>query len=337
MKKISILIITLLGVALFLQARGQQVQESESKVHGTVEETVTPVHIRMGALKGPTAFGMIRMIDQMESLGENITFSYELAASPQDMVARISSGQVDIAAMPVTLAAKLYNKMGSKGYSLGAIVGDGVIYGLTTSPEDVTWESFRGGTINNIAQGSTPDYLTRYILNGRGLEADKDVAINFTYSHQQLAQMMAAGKVDNAILPEPLATMVLMKNPEARIFADLQKEWGELSGTGRNYPISLAVVSPQITDKLILKKVFSAYKDSVEWAVNNPVEAAAAIEKHGIMPASMALKAIPRCNLNFKKPVDVKSDLVLFYEVLASFDSASIGGKLPDENFYLTY
>ena len=222
MNRILFLIIALVGAIFSLSAQAEQLPE--------------PTHIRMAALKGPTAFGMIRMIDQVESLGNSITLSYELVATPQDMVARISSGQVDIAAMPVNLAAKLYNKMGAKGYALGASVGDGVIYALTTSKDNITWESFRGKTINSIAKGSTPDYLTQYVLNGHGLKEGKDVTLRFTYSHQQLAQMMAAGKIDNAILPEPLVTMVLNKNPEARIFSDMQKEWAELSGTGHNYP-----------------------------------------------------------------------------------------------------
>ncbi|WED22925.1 ABC transporter substrate-binding protein [Vibrio sp. JC009] len=296
-----------------------------------------PVQIKMAALKGPTAFGMIQMIDQLESLGDDISLSYELVATPQDMVARISSGQVDIAVLPVNLAAKLYNKMGAKGYALGGSVGNGAIYGLTTGKGDISWGSFRGKTINSIAKGSTPDYLTRYVLSGEGLEAGKDVALRFTYSPQQLAQMMAAGKVDNAILPEPLVSMVLAKNPDARIFSDMQKEWGKLSGTGKGYPISLAVVSPKLTNKAILGKVFSAYKDSIEWVLENPKQAAAAIERQGVMPAPMAEKAIPRCNLSFSTPSEIKNELELFYQVLFGFEPASIGGKLPDESFYLEY
>ncbi|MDF2153492.1 MqnA/MqnD/SBP family protein [Vibrio sp. CAU 1672] len=333
MKKIIFSIIVMLGAIVSLAAQGEEVHASDIKTHNLLK----PVHIRMAALKGPTAFGMIRMIDQVESLGNRITLSYELVATPQDMVARISSGQVDIAAMPVNLAAKLYNKMGARGYAIGASVGDGVIYALTTSKENITWESFRGKTINSIAKGSTPDYLTQYVLNGRGLEEGKDVTLRFTYSHQQLAQMMAAGKVDNAILPEPLVTMVLTKNPQARIFADMQKEWGELSGTGRNYPISLAVVSPNITDKEALDAVFSAYEQSIEWVLNNPEKAASAIERQGIMPAAIALKAIPRCNLNFSKPAEIKKELELFYGALFKLDPESIGGKLPDDQFYLEY
>lgn len=301
------------------------------------DRLVKPIHITMAALKGPTAFGMIQMMEQVESLGNDITLSYELIATPQDMVARILTGQVDIAAMPVNLAAKLYNKMGEKGFAVGASVGEGMLYALTTEQGDVSWESFRGKTLNSIAKGSTPDYLTRYVLNGNGLKADKDVTLRFVYSHQQLAQMMAAGKVDNAILPEPLVSMVLNKNSSARIFSDMQKEWGVLSGTGKNYPISLAVVSPRIHNKEQLDRVFSAYNASINWVLKYPEKAARAIERQGIMPANMALIAIPRCNLKFSKPSEIKQDLTIFYRVLYGFDAASIGGRLPDEQFYLEY
>lgn len=304
---------------------------------GNIDSLVKPIHIKMAALKGPTAFGMIQMIEQVESLGDDITLSYELITTPQDMVARILTGQVDIAAMPVNLAAKLYNKMGENGFAVGASVGEGMLYALTTKQGDISWESFRGKVLNSIAKGSTPDYLTRYILNGNGLKADKDVTLRFIYSHPQLAQMMAADKEDNAILPEPFVSMVLNNNPNARIFSDMQKEWGELSGTGQSYPISLAVVSPRIKNKEQLDRIFSSYNASINWVLNHPEKAAKAIERQGIMPAKIALKAIPRCNLRFSKPSEIKQELTNFYRVLYGFDPASIGGRLPDEQFYLEY
>ena len=59
------------------------------------------------------------------------------------------------------------------------------------------------------------------------------------------------------------------------------------------------------------------------------------VEKYGIMPkAAVALKAIPNCNIVYIDGKEMKQSIEGFYNILYGYEPKSIGGKLPDENFY---
>jgi NitT/TauT family transport system substrate-binding protein len=74
---------------------------------------------------------------------------------------------------------------------------------------------------------------------------------------------------------------------------------------------------------------------SVNYALNNVPETAALCEKHDIIPkAAVAQQAIPRCNLTFIAGEDMKEAIAAYYEVLYAANPQSIGGALPDEDFY---
>ena len=61
--------------------------------------------LKIGVLKGPTALGAVKIIENEDQYG-----SVEVIASPDDMAAKFISGQVNIAAVPTNLAAVLYKK-----------------------------------------------------------------------------------------------------------------------------------------------------------------------------------------------------------------------------------
>ena len=83
-------------------------------------------------------------------------------------------------------------------------------------------------------------------------------------------------------------------------------------------------------------KIFlEEYKDSVN-SVNSDVDTAAALcVKYGIVAAEpIAKKAIPYCNIVFEDGSALKNDLSAYLKFLFDRNPASVGGQLPDDNFY---
>ena len=72
--------------------------------------------------------------------------------------------------------------------------------------------------------------------------------------------------------------------------------------------------------------------------VNNDIPAAAAlVEQYGIMDsATAAEKAIPNCNIVFIDGTEMKMALEGFYNILFTANPKSVGGTLPNEDFYYT-
>lgn len=76
------------------------------------------------------------------------------------------------------------------------------------------------------------------------------------------------------------------------------------------------------------------YRNSVDYVNKNPQQAAVISEKHNIMPAAVAQKAIPNCNIVFIDGTEMKTKTADFLKVLYQSDPKSVGGTLPKDDFY---
>lgn len=311
-----------------LSARGmQEVEESE---------TVEPITVQAASLKGPSGFGMIKLFEDKPELGPNADSEFKVLPSPKAMIARVAGGEVDFAVLPANMAAKMYTA--GPGYKLGAIVGMGVLHVLSRDPSVQDWEDLQGKQVHSIGKGATPDYLFQYLLKQHGLDPEEDVDINFSVSSgPQLAQLLIAGKIDTAVLPEPFVTMVIAKTEQVRKVLNFQTTWQEVQASDSTYPITVVVVNPQLAEERpeLVERFLSAYSDSIEWVNSNPAEAAELIGKYEVLPAALARPAIPNCNLEYIYSAAARPVMENFLQVLLDFNPASVGGSLPDDGFYL--
>ena len=60
----------------------------------------------------------------------------------------------------------------------------------------------KGKKIYATGQGSTPEYILRYVLEKNGINPDKDVTIEFKSEHAELATLVQSGEAQIALLPE---------------------------------------------------------------------------------------------------------------------------------------
>ena len=58
------------------------------------------------------------------------------------------------------------------------------------------------------------------------------------------------------------------------------------------------------------------------------------IEKYDIVPAAVAQKALPYCNITFIEGQDMKTQLGGYLNTLFEQNADAVGGTLPDEGFY---
>jgi NitT/TauT family transport system substrate-binding protein len=322
----SIIGIMLIIVQVGLFAAGSQ--DTDQK-----ENPREPIELKIASLKGPTGFGMIKLFEDVPDLGPGVSSTYFVIPTPIEMVARITSGEVDFAVLPANVGAKLYTK--GPGYPLGAVVGLGSIYILSRDEGIKTLKDLSGRQVYGVGKGATPDYLMRYFIREGGIEG---VNIDFSLPPTQVAQMAIAGKADTVILPEPFVTQILMKAPDMKIVIDLQDQWKNISGEEEVYPISVVVIRPEVALNYpeVVARFLEEYKASIEFVVTHPAPASVLIEKFGIMPAVIAEKAIPRCNLSFASALASRESMEVYLSVLLAGDPVSIGGELPDSNYYFS-
>ena len=131
----------------------------------------------------------------------------------------------------------------------------------------------------------------------------------------------------------------MMKAEGLRVALDLNDLWNDLQAESEN-PSSL------LTGVVIVRKAYAEenpekvnaflenYAGSVEWTNANTDDAAAVIASFEIVPEAVAKKALPACNIVCIRAGEMQTMLSGYLSVLFEANPASVGGKLPGEDFY---
>ena len=292
-----------------------------------VEETEA-VTLNIAALKGPTAMGMVEM---METSGGSYTFTLE--GSPDAITPRIAKGEIDIAAVPANLAAVLYNN--TKGVKVIAVNTLGVLYLVGNGEVEINRrEDLLGKTIYSAGKGSTPQYALESILSALNLEDGKDVFVEWKSEHAECVAALLSDTESIAMLPQPFATSALMQNKSLSIVLDLNELWESINGSPLITGCLIARSEVLEKYKEAVESFLSLYSSSVDWVNSNNAEASLLIEKYGIIKAAVAAKALPYCNIVCMRGEEMKKALNIYYNSLYSLNPKSVGGSIPSEEIY---
>ena len=311
--------------------------EDDTAAAGTEGDTAGGETIRVGALKGPTAMGMVKLMDDAEAGNTANQYEFTIAAAIDEITPKIVQGQFDIAAMPANVSSVLYNNTDG-AVSVLAVNTLGVIYIVETGESVQSAADLKGKTIYASGKGATPEYALNYVLKQNGIDPEKDVTIEYKSEHAECAAALAEAENGIAMLPQPFVTTAQVKNDKIRIALDMTEEWEKVQ-TGEDK-------SALITGVVVVRNEFlqahpeavaafmDEYKASTEYVTANVEEAAALIEKYDIVPAAVAQKALPYCNITFIEGQDMKTQLGGYLNTLFEQNADAVGGTLPDEGFY---
>src|SRR5512133_3018017 len=278
----------------------------------------------IGVLKGPTGVGLVKLVDESVALPDGSTISYQVVPSVDIMLSKLTTGEVDIAALPTNTAAKLYN--GGIGYCLAAVIGNGMLSYITSDPALSSVSGLKGREIAVSGQGAVPEYVFRLILRKAKLDPDKDLKLNFSLPYPEAVASLVAGRIQDALLPEPFATMALAGNPKLRVPFDIQALYGASGGTA-SYPLSVLVVKKDLVAKRpeLVKAFLESAKASIAWTKANPAQAAAIVERLEFgMKAKVAEASIPKTNYVFQSAKEAKKDIESLFGVLLAENPVSI-------------
>jgi len=290
-------------------------------------------YITIATLKGPSAMGMIKLIDSLNQARDK-SIRVEILNEPIQVRKMVIDGTADFAILPTTMAAILYNR--GVDYKLAAIPVWGTLYLFGTDTTITRWEMLRGKTINLMAKGMTPDVLFKNLLIKNGVNPDTDVRLDYRFpTHIDLANAVAAGQATMGVISEPLVSLVMERNGNVKAIFDLNAEWQKVM----DMPIAQTafLVKGELikTDKELVDKILKSYEYSTQWVNHNPDCAAELIVKYDILPSvEVARNSIPRSNLHFVRASSIQREIESYLNVFYQMNPDIVGGRLPDENFY---
>ena len=312
-------------------------EASSSAPEGSSAVAEERAAVRVGGLKGPTAMGMVKLMEEDAAGTTANDYEFTLAGSADEINPLLIKGELDITAVPTNVASVLYNKTEGQVEIL-ALNTLGVLYVVENGNTIQSVEDLRGKTIYSTGKGATPEYALNYILGENGLTAGTDVTVEYKSEHSELASLLAAGQADLAVLPQPFVTSVLAKNPDVRIALNLTEEWDKVTEDGSKLTMGALVVRKDFAESNpeAVRNFLKEYQASTQYVTDeaNLDDAAALIEQYGIISAAVAKQALPYCNIVCITGEEMRTAAEGFLSILAKANPQSVGGTLPAEDFY---
>jgi len=297
------------------------------------EMTASDTEVRVGSLKGPTTMGLVNLMKASENGESEGTYTFKMATQPDEIVADIAGQNLDIALVPANLASNLYKKT-EGGVAVIDINTLGVLDCVTGDETIKSVKDLAGRTLLTTGQGATPEYSIRYLLKENGVE---DCTLEFKSEATEIAAILKEDPSQVAVLPQPFATAAQVQNEALHTAFSLTDEWNKVSGGS----------SQLLTGVTIVRKAFlEEHPEAVALFVSEQSKSATAalsdidttselIAEYGILEkAPVAKKALPYCNIVCIVDEEMQTALSGYLQVLFEQDPKSVGGSLPEDDFY---
>ena len=325
---------------------------------GSPTADAEPVTVRVGALRGPTGMGLVGLMDADGMLADlayaggvelaadtavgtdpagigKLANSYEftLAGSADELAPQLIQGDLDCLCVPANLAATLYQRTEGE-VEVVAVNTLGVLDIVERGEAIETVADLAGKTVVSAGRGSTPQYALEYILRANGLEPGEDVVLEWKSEHAECLAALVA------MLPQPFATSALAKLEDARIAIDLTDAWeaaASENGSDAQLITGVMVCRREFVDSqhAAVEELLRAYAASVDFVNEDASTAAELIGAAGIVDETIAERAIPYCHIVCVTGEEMRSGLEGYLETLYDADPESVGGALPEADFYL--
>lgn len=287
--------------------------------------------IQVGALTGPTAMGMVKLLSDGEG-----AYEPTILGAADELMPLILQGKVDIASVPANLASTIYNKT-EGGVQVLAVNVLGVLYISEFNTQELnSLEDLKGKTIYATGKGSTPEYFLRYVLTQNGIDPDKDVTVEWKSEPSEVVALLNAEQKGIAMLPQPYVTAAATQLGEGfRVALSLSDEWAALdNGTLCTTAVVMARKEFVEANPEAVEDFLAEFDASVQWVNENVADAAQLCGDYGIIKAPVAQKAIPQCNIVCITGEQMKQALSGCLGVIFDQNPKAVGGALPGDDFY---
>lgn len=260
--------------------------------------------------------------------------------NPDEMRAGLTSRTMQAVVVPTQVAANLFNR--GLGVRLVNVMTDGLLYVVANDPALTTLESLRGRKVAVPFRNDTPEFVFQRLLKSRRMAAGTDLMVETAGTPIEAIQLLLAGRLDAAVVPEPAATAAIMRGKLAgkaiaRVI-DIQKLWADVNGQGRGTlpQAGLAVTTAFNSEHpQLVARLHEHLAEAAAAVVAAPAVAASSAAAALELPWPIIEQSIPWSNLVCRRAAEARPALEAMFATIAEGDAALLGGRLPAEEFYV--
>jgi NitT/TauT family transport system substrate-binding protein len=254
---------------------------------------------------------------------ESNDYMVDIVQGADPLISAFGSISHDVIFAPTHLGAKMYNSMPSYLLAASIIWGNYYIISNTT----YTLEELSNKEVVVFGQNQTSDIIIRYITTTLNITPD------FIYvdSVSTATSLFISDSNRIVMVAEPSLSLIKQSMPNVKVI-DLQQAYLEITGKD-SYPQSSVFIKSSLS-KHIVEKIMGDLESSIA-LVNSKITETAELSVSLGMGMSQAVveSAIPLSNIRFVHAQDAQTDIVYYFEIIMSLNSALIS-SIPDESFY---
>ncbi len=254
---------------------------------------------------------------------ESNDYMVDIVQGADPLISAFGSISHDVIFAPTHLGAKMYNSMPSYLLAASIIWGNYYIVSNTT----YTLEELSNKEVVVFGQNQTSDIIIRYITTTLNITPD------FIYvdSVSTATSLFISDSSRIVMVAEPSLSLIKQSMPNVKVI-DLQQAYLEITGKD-SYPQSSVFIKSSLS-KHIVEKIMGDLESSIA-LVNSKITETAELSVSLGMGMSQAVveSAIPLSNIRFVHAQDAQTEIVYYFEIIMSLNSALIS-SIPDESFY---
>lgn len=295
--------------------------------------------LNLGASPGPATYPLAYMVENnaLSAVADKVTLMPW--SSGDQLKAMVTSNQTQIINSPINNAIMLYNK-GAKIKLLNVAVW-GMLYVISSEDSVKSIADLKGKEIAVAGKGGIHDLVLRHLLIKNKLDPDKDLKLNYMDMTEAQTKLIT-GDLKYALLNEPGSSMALVNGQKsgAKLFRvmDINKEWAKVTGKeDAKIPwAGFVVVGDNAQNKALVTTFLTKFNESAKYVNDNAATIGTVVEKHiSQMKAPAVAASIPYSRLQPMNADQCQKDIEDFFnELLKTAPAETIGGKLPDADFY---
>lgn len=282
---------------------------------------------------GAPALSLVSIFDRTEIAGQKVRFTVVPSAN---IMTYLTSKNADLAIVPTNAASIIYNKDNPYKYVSANTHGNLFMVG-TEATQDL--EELKGKVVGVMMKGQVPDLVFRTVLEQNNIEyevgeapIEGKVTLRYVQDGSEILILIKEGVLKYGILGEPAVTTAINNIDGAQIAFDFQELWGG------GYPQAGLMAKNSVSDEFI-KAFFDELEKDETFALDNPNDALDRIKAKMISSSETTIKylneqIIENCNVKLVKAENCKDDVIKLLTAFNKLEPSSIGGKLPDDNFF---
>jgi NitT/TauT family transport system substrate-binding protein len=258
---------------------------------------------------------------------------------PDQLRAAIISHQCKLFTTPTNLPANLANR--GVPVKLAAVIGMGHLIIVTSDPSIHDFHDLAGKQVLEFFPHDMPDLVFRACAAMENMNPEKDMRLFAVGMPMEAAKMVASGQVETALLSEPWASAAILaaaKHGRTLYRAiNLQDIWIQHLGGDGIPMLGLCIDSSLMASVPSLPATLLAgLNQAKNWVVADPIDAAMLAGKTLEISPPVFTEAVNHSQIVVKSASEARPGLETFYRTLLQLSPGVLGGRLPDDDFYLS-